>query len=80
MKLSKTQVLGWVTLLAGLASSIGIDLPVEAIETSVGLIFDNATAGVLAVWGAVMVWLRTLTDSAVYKGLKGLLFKQDSGE
>lgn len=57
----------------GLLGTIGVDLPLDAIETLLTTVFDSALEAYSLILGAVVLWLRKITDSPLAKGFKGFL-------
>jgi hypothetical protein len=69
---SKTMIVAWITALLGFLGSLGIDIPQTAADNMIG-----GVDGLFVVIGAVMIWLRMITDSPLAKGLRGLFGLKD---
>lgn len=69
--MSKTVITGWIMAVFGFLGTVGVDLPLDVIETLLNKISGDAMELFTIIAGALMVWLRTVTDSPLAKGLKG---------
>lgn len=75
-KFSRTSVIAIVLLVANFGTMIGIQFDVAGIEEAVGQIYDGFVKLQALILPVVMLYLRTITDSPMLKGLRGLLFKR----
>ncbi|MEM6936944.1 MAG: hypothetical protein AAF552_10850 [Pseudomonadota bacterium] len=78
MRISRTQLVAVPSMITGAViavlhflRSVGVDLPTE-LDAQVTELVSAGTAIVVAIYGAVMAWLRVITSSPLAKGLGGL--------
>ena len=77
--MSKTAIVAFIMIGLGFLSTIGVDLPLETIETLLTSITDNAFEVFSILYGAITLWLRKITDSPLADGVRGWLgFKDGS--
>lgn len=79
-KFSRTAVVGWIVTVLGLLSVVGLDLPVDKIETLLNSITGDAMELYMLISGPVMLWLRKITKSPVAKGVRGFLGLKEEGK
>ena len=69
--MSKTAIVAFIMIGLGFLSTIGVDLPLETIETLLTSITDNAFEVFSILYGAITLWLRKITDSPLADGVRG---------
>lgn len=78
--MSRTAIIAWIMGIVGLLGTLGVDLPADTIETLLNSVSDDALELYMIISGAVMMWLRKITDSPVAKGISGWLGLKGTGD
>lgn len=80
MSFSKTAILGWLMTIVGFLGIIGVDFPVDQIETLLSRITDDILELWLLISGPVALWMRKITNSPVAAGILGWLGLKEKKE